>query len=53
MWNKTRKVQSVPEHTQAFFANSELLIEYYVSYLTLDNFSFQLYKSCDVNIFFK
>jgi hypothetical protein len=32
-------------HANAFFANSELLIEDRVSYRTLDNSSFQLHKS--------
>jgi hypothetical protein len=32
--NKTGKVYSVPEYTHAFYANSELLIKVYISYLT-------------------
>lgn len=41
-----------PENARAFVANCEL-IKVYVSYLMLDNFSFQLFESCGPHVFFK
>jgi hypothetical protein len=49
---KTGKVLSILQYIHAFFANSELLLKDYVSYLW-KQISFQLYKSCGFNIFIK